>query len=43
MNPTLPKTKLCIKDLSEGNKRKGEGNLAKLKYRLGIAKRGRAG
>ena len=43
MNPALPKTKHCIYNFGEGNKRKSEGNLAKLKSRLGITKKGRAG
>ena len=44
MNPALPKT-LCkaIDMLGHGIKRKNGLNLAKLKSKLGITKKGRAG
>ena len=43
MNPALPKPKLGVKDVGEGNKRKSRVSFATLKSKIGIARKGRAG
>lgn len=43
MNPALPKTNLGIYNFGKGNKRKSRVSLARLKFKNGITKKGRAG